>query len=216
MVFYFISTAGAPAHPKVTLYMGEDKHENEELLRWAFPEDVWFHVDDMSSAHVYLRMPEGITVETIPDAVLQECAQLVKANSIQGSKSPAVNVVYTGFENLKKTGSMDVGQVGFHDPKKVYKLENVRKKSEVLKKVERTKKEEHPDLRAMREERDGAERVKMKRLQQEQKQRAKEEEVRRKEEEEIRSYTSVMKEENMISNKVHEGVDYREAEDDFM
>ena len=35
-----------------------------------------------------------------------------------------------------------------------------------------------------------------------QKQRAKEEEVRRKEEEEIRSYTSVMKEENMISNKV--------------
>ena len=50
----------------------------------------------------------------------------------------------------------------------VYKLENVRKKSEMLKKVEKTKKEEHPDLRAMREERDRAERVKMKRLQQEQ------------------------------------------------
>ena len=62
--------------------------------------------------------PKGVTVETIPEAVLEECAQLVKANSIQGSKSPAVDVVYTAFENLKKTGSMDVGQVGFHDHKK--------------------------------------------------------------------------------------------------
>ena len=61
---------------------------------------------------------KGVTVETIPEAVLEECAQLVKANSIQGSKSPAVDVVYTAFENLKKTGSMDVGQVGFHDHKK--------------------------------------------------------------------------------------------------
>jgi len=31
---------------------------DEELLRWAFPEDVWFHVDKLSSAHVYLRMRE--------------------------------------------------------------------------------------------------------------------------------------------------------------
>ena len=76
----------------------------------------------MSSAHVYLRMPQGVTAETIPEAVLEDCAQLVKANSIQGSKMAAVTVVYTPFENLKKTGGMDVGQVGFHDMKKVYKV----------------------------------------------------------------------------------------------
>lgn len=33
----------------------KDKYENEELIRFGLPEDVWFHVDALSSAHVYLR-----------------------------------------------------------------------------------------------------------------------------------------------------------------
>ena len=41
----------------LTVYMGRDKFENEELIKHMWPEDVWFHVDDLSSAHVYLRLP---------------------------------------------------------------------------------------------------------------------------------------------------------------
>lgn len=41
------------------MYMGKDKYENEDLIRYGFPEDVWFHVDNLSSAHVYLRMNRG-------------------------------------------------------------------------------------------------------------------------------------------------------------
>lgn len=29
---------------------------DEELIKWGWPEDVWFHVDKFSSAHVYLRL----------------------------------------------------------------------------------------------------------------------------------------------------------------
>lgn len=39
--------------------MGRDKYENEDLIAFAFPEDVWFHVSGFSSAHVYIRMPFG-------------------------------------------------------------------------------------------------------------------------------------------------------------
>lgn len=42
-----------------TIYMGKDKYENEDLIRYGIPEDVWFHVDNLSSAHVYLRMNRG-------------------------------------------------------------------------------------------------------------------------------------------------------------
>jgi hypothetical protein len=42
----------------MVIYMGKDKMENEKLLKYGWPEDVWFHVDDLSSAHVYLRMTE--------------------------------------------------------------------------------------------------------------------------------------------------------------
>lgn len=71
MVFYFTSNV---VQPSVTLFMGEEKHESknlethslqlsinlthvdEELIKWGWPEDVWFHVDKLSSAHVYLRL----------------------------------------------------------------------------------------------------------------------------------------------------------------
>lgn len=83
MVFYYKSTCG-----KYTLYMGRDKYENEDLIKYGWPEDVWFHVDDLSSAHVYLRMmgPDMTTLDDIPPQLLLECASLVKANSIVGCK----------------------------------------------------------------------------------------------------------------------------------
>lgn len=57
---------------------------DEDLIKYAWPQDVWFHVDKLSSAHVYLRMPEGMEWESIPEPLLIDCAQLVKANSIEG------------------------------------------------------------------------------------------------------------------------------------
>ena len=82
--------------------MGKDKHESEfrfsvpdtvhhvlpsldeDLIKFAWPQDVWFHVDKLSSAHVYLRMPDGMAWDHIPEPLLVDCGQLVKANSIEG------------------------------------------------------------------------------------------------------------------------------------
>ena len=50
----------------------------------------------------------------------------------------------------------------------VYKMANVRKQTDILKKMEHTKEERQPDLRAMKEERDREMRRKEKKLQQEQ------------------------------------------------
>jgi hypothetical protein len=66
--------------------MGKDKYENEDLLKFGFPEDIWFHVDDLSSAHVYLRLKDEETVEGFSDKAKEECCQLVKENSIEGER----------------------------------------------------------------------------------------------------------------------------------
>ncbi|EKD01357.1 cytoplasm protein [Trichosporon asahii var. asahii CBS 8904] len=108
MVLFFTS--------KVTIYMGRDKVENEDLLKYGLPTDVWFHVDKLSSAHVYLRQPDEQPHgdwEHLPAALVNDAAQLVKANSIE------VKIIYTPFTNLKKTGDMAVGQVAFHNDRKV-------------------------------------------------------------------------------------------------
>ena len=48
-----------------------------------------FHVDNLSSAHVYVRLPDGESWEDIPKPLLEDCAQLTKANSIEGEDARA-------------------------------------------------------------------------------------------------------------------------------
>lgn len=44
-------------------------------------------MDKVSSAHVYLRLKKGESIDSICDGLLEDCAQLVKAHSIQGTHS---------------------------------------------------------------------------------------------------------------------------------
>ncbi|XP_065079521.1 coiled-coil domain-containing protein 25 [Ochlerotatus camptorhynchus] len=197
MVFYFESDV---VQPPVTLFMGLDKYENEDLIKWGWPEDVWFHVDKVSSAHVYLRLAPGQTLDNIPLAVLEDACQLVKANSINGNKMNNIDIVYTMWENLKKTPAMEVGQVSFYKDKEVRKMRVEKRVNDIVNRLNRTKREEHPDFRAEREKRDADERADKKRLARENREKEKDDEKRRQEEADIRSYNSLMKWENMTSN----------------
>uniref|UniRef100_A0A1B6LGF9 Coiled-coil domain-containing protein 25 n=1 Tax=Graphocephala atropunctata TaxID=36148 RepID=A0A1B6LGF9_9HEMI len=207
MVFYFVSNI---VSPPVTLFMGLDKYENEELIKWGWPEDVWFHVDKLSSAHVYLRLKPGQTIDDIPSAVLEDAAQLVKANSITGNKMNDIDVVYTMWQNLKKTDGMEVGQVSFHKDKEVRKMRVAKRINEIVNRLNKTKTPKEVDLRAERETRDQMEKEDQKKIQKDMREKQKEEEKRKQEEAELRSYTTLMKPELMTSNK--DGND----SDDFM
>ncbi|XP_023014156.1 coiled-coil domain-containing protein 25 [Leptinotarsa decemlineata] len=207
MVYYFESDV---VSPPTLLFMGFDKNENEDLIKWGWPEDVWFHVDKVSSAHVYLRLKQGQTIDDIPSAVLEDAAQLVKANSIMGNKMNDVDIVYTMWANLKKTPGMEVGQVGFHKEKEVRKIRVAKRINEIVNRLNKTKREENPDFRAEREKRDRLEREDKKKLLREQKRKEEEEEKKRKEDAELRSYNSLMNSENM--DKYDDGND----SDDFM
>ena len=81
MVYYFTSKAVSPA---ADIYMGKDKFENEDLIKFGWDRDVWYHVDNLSSAHVYVRLREGETWDRMDEALITDCAQLTKANSIEG------------------------------------------------------------------------------------------------------------------------------------
>ncbi|TBU44025.1 cytoplasmic protein [Dichomitus squalens] len=142
MVLFFTSTAH---DPPVTIYMGKDKFENEDLIKYAWPQDIWFHVDKLSSAHVYIRMPEGMTWDAIPESVLIDCAQLVKANSIEGNKKDNLTVIYTPADNLKKTGDMAVGQVSFHNDKRVKRIHVEKRENAIVNRLNKTKVERQVD-----------------------------------------------------------------------
>lgn len=213
MVFFFETSTG------YVIYMGRDKFENEDLIKYGIPEDIWFHVDDLSSAHVYLRLKKNERLEDIPEETIMECAQLVKANSIEGCKKSEVYVVYTRWRNLNKTNQMEVGAIGYHDNSKVKRMKVI-KDNTIVNRMNKTKKESFPDLAALQLER--AEEIQQEKKQESRLRFQREKELKQKREEDakLRSYSSIMVAENMKSNKdVEASVDNSAAkdfEDDFM
>lgn len=60
------------------------------------------------SRHVYLRLHKDQRLEDVSEETIEECSQLVKANSIEGCKLHEVYVVFTRWRNLHKSASMEV------------------------------------------------------------------------------------------------------------
>ncbi|CAN6353335.1 unnamed protein product [Urochloa humidicola] len=207
MVFYF---KARPEAGDYTIFMGLDKYENEDLIK--------FHVDKMSSAHVYVRLNKGQTMDDMSEGLLEDCAQLVKANSIQGNKVNNIDVVYTPWYNLKKTPSMDVGQVGFHNSKLVRTIKVEKRINEIVNRLNKTKVERKPDLKAEREAVSVAEKAERKAQLRDKKRREEMERLEKEKQAEIRSYKGLMVQEKMTSNKqiASGSKTLQELEEDFM
>ncbi|XP_025207340.1 coiled-coil domain-containing protein 25 [Melanaphis sacchari] len=203
MVLQYTSTA---VDPPVMLLRGVDSYENDELIENMLPEDVWFHVDSLSSAHVYLRLKEGQTIDDIPKQLLEDACQLVKANSIQGCKLAEVKVVYTMWSNLKKLPGMKPGEVSFVNPSSVKKV-NVKKEKAIVNRLQKTEKTIVIDYESERADRDRREAEKKKAERKINLEKKKEEERRNREAAELKSYSSLMKTENMTANTDYSGYD---------
>jgi len=207
MVFFFTSTCG-----EYTIYMGKDKYENEDLIKYGLPEDVWFHVDDLSSAHVYLRMKSGMTLDDISEELLLECSALVKANSIAGCKKNNVYVVYTRWKNLKKTADMVDGAIGFHRPENVKRVQ-VEKNNPIVNKMNKTKVERHPDLYQIQQDRQREIQMEKKESRRQLEKQMKLEQLKNKQEKEEKSYDRIFTTDGMKSNtEVEASVDNSAAE----
>ncbi|KZS93817.1 cytoplasmic protein [Sistotremastrum niveocremeum HHB9708] len=213
MVLFFTSTS---VNPPATIYMGRDKVENEDLIKYAWPEDVWFHVDKLSSAHVYIRMPPSIpSWDQIPDALVTDCAQLVKANSIEGNKKDNITVIYTPADNLKKTGDMAVGQVSFHRNDKVKRVHIATRENAIVNRLNKTKLEKEVDHEQEKTDRLKAEGAKRRAAAAKQRQAELELAKSREAEKAARSYDSLFANEFEVDPETSKK-SAKELEEDFM
>ncbi|ORX58696.1 DUF814-domain-containing protein [Hesseltinella vesiculosa] len=197
------------------IYMGKDKFENEDLIKYGYPEDTWFHADKLSSAHVYVRLNPGQTWNDIPEKVIEDCAQLTKANSIQGNKLNNVTIIYTPWSNLKKTPGMETGQVTFHNHKLVRRVYVEKRSNEIINRLNKTKNEREVDHLHEKIQREKLDRKAAKEVELEEKKRIQALSAdKRRAEKEI---NDLFDERNMKSNyREHEVEDIDAAEEDFM
>ena len=166
----------------------------------------------------YIGGARDTAIVDLTEEELEDCAQLVKANSIQGNKENNVWIVYTPWANLKKLPRMEVGQVGYHDLKLVRRIKVEKRQNEIVNRLNKTKREEYPDLAAEREAYDVEVREEKKRAFREAENARLEEERAREADRDARDYKHIMDGDKMMTNKdiaaKYESVsDY---EDDFM
>jgi hypothetical protein len=173
---------------------------------------------------VYLRVPYPAPAwftswNALPAALVADLAQLTKANSIEGNKKDNVAVVYTPWGNLRKDGSMAVGQVAFHDGRGVRRTLVAARENAVVNRLNKTRVERVGaalDLAGEKEERLREERKRDRLAREELKKEEdkKKEEWARKRHQKDHAYDDLFTEENMAaaSNQDRD----EDWEDDFM
>ena len=90
------------------IQIGKSKEENDELCDASVDADIWFHVENEPSCHVFLKNIDQLKLRDIPRQVIKRCAYLCKINSKSKTQSKC-KIMYTRMENVTKT--LQVGQV---------------------------------------------------------------------------------------------------------
>ncbi|KAM0738029.1 hypothetical protein ACQRIT_007505 [Beauveria bassiana] len=100
-------------------------------------------------------MNEGQKWDSLPENLVMDLAQLTKANSIEGNKKDNITVIYTPWSNLKKDGSMDIGQVSFKNPRLVKRVLVPERENAIVNRLNKTKTEvKQPDFKQQKDDHD--------------------------------------------------------------
>ncbi|NLA82352.1 MAG: DUF814 domain-containing protein [Clostridiaceae bacterium] len=95
---------------------GRNNLQNDQLLRKADRQDLWFHVKDRPGSHVFISLDQG---EASPLA-LEEAAGIAAWFSSAGRSGSPVEVDYTRVAEVKKIPGSRPGNVRYQNYKTIY------------------------------------------------------------------------------------------------
>lgn len=79
-----------------TVIIGGSAEENEKLIKESLPNDIWLHLENMSSAHIVINA----NGKEVPKRVINMAASLFsKYKKVTGR----YNVIWTEIKNVKLT-----------------------------------------------------------------------------------------------------------------
>ncbi len=86
----------------ITYVIGQNQTENHSLLDGAEPDDIWFHVDGISSAHVVAHVPAGLGRKE-RGKLIKQGAVLCKSHTHKVVSQRNIPIVYTSCRHVEKT-----------------------------------------------------------------------------------------------------------------
>jgi len=102
-----------PLKQSFVYWIGQNAQDNFDLIEKSDPEYFWFHVNDSSSAHIVVSIPENFNKKE-QRYLIKKGAELAKQHSSRKSDKD-VTIVYTKIKNVTR---MDIiGTVNIVNPK---------------------------------------------------------------------------------------------------
>lgn len=99
------------------IFVGGTSRQNDYLVtRISRPGDIWLHAKGVPGAHVLIRPPNGISVETVDPSVLLEAARIAATRS-RAKHWGKVDVDYTDARHVKKPPGSEPGFVTYSGQK---------------------------------------------------------------------------------------------------
>jgi predicted ribosome quality control (RQC) complex YloA/Tae2 family protein len=96
------------------IFIGRNKQENWDIIDVSRETDIWFHVENAPSSHIFLKTEKP--VNNIPKQVIKRCACLCKSYSSSASVKKC-EIIYTTISNIQK--GEYVGEVIAQNTKKI-------------------------------------------------------------------------------------------------
>jgi predicted ribosome quality control (RQC) complex YloA/Tae2 family protein len=87
----------------ITYAIGQNKNENHSLLDDANPDDIWFHIDGLSSAHVIAHLAGTGLSRKDRGKALKQGAVLCKTYTPKAVSLKQTPIVYTECRHVEKT-----------------------------------------------------------------------------------------------------------------
>ena len=87
-------------HNGYVIAIGENREENDKLVRAADPNDWWAHIRYFPSAHAVIRNPSG---KRIPRAVIKRACCVIKSRSNQCKSVKGLEFDVTRIQNVTPT-----------------------------------------------------------------------------------------------------------------
>ena len=80
---------------------GKNRFENVDLINTSDPDDLWFHIADVPSAHLVVKMsPEVYNDKMLYKLYVKKGAELSKSISTKYRNASNLKIVYTKIQNV--------------------------------------------------------------------------------------------------------------------
>ena len=84
-------------------YLGENAQDNFDIIDQSEPDDIWFHMNNISSCHVVVKLPLNNKYDKKQiHKIIVQGAEICKQHSRLKSQKD-VEITYTKIKNVNKT-----------------------------------------------------------------------------------------------------------------